>query len=498
VQLNTEDAMTASDVPKNLAGMTDASMPPNPPSPPSTAPPPPPAGGGSNIQVQLARPATARTTDQALWAYIRASTDAIGYKKYASFLDGVLCGEFSREHLPQMVDFDRGLPFPRVEAYALLKVASEVFLMLHCGIDKKLTLDPAAESTRFNRAVTGAEIADDFSQYVDKNGVLPYLDIIRAKLGDVPIKDASNLGMKCFGILRDKLRNPCMLELIWSYWHEEGMLVQTMAAISLRFQNRRSSGSDRDPLVNLELDPLRPLNNFLWGYIQDEQHRLSVVRRAYEYDHHYGITLEGKAVPKLRSADSRSKFLEGFHSLLQLCSEFFKQDDDTTVIADGFPLLNALKEVHLLLTQGGGNQYGDLPFTARQEMLMMQWLLARPEMREFLQGRVMVANVEPWMDRVDAMKALQGWTDTSATHFRDLGVFGEQLLLSIRYGAWSTVFDPNQAANWARYWRPGIQGYQHAYRAVTGVELRGTAGAADATPPSVHLRNRLAAQGRGR
>ena len=43
--------------------------------------------------------------------------------------------------------------------------------------------------------------------------------------------------------------------------------------------------------------------------------------------------------------------------------------DDTTVVADGFPVLNALKEVHLLLTQGAHNQYGDLPWTARQEML---------------------------------------------------------------------------------------------------------------------------------
>ena len=25
---------------------------------------------------------------------------------------------------------------------------------------------------------------------------------------------------------------------------------------------------DRDPLANLEIDPLRPLNNLLWGYIQ--------------------------------------------------------------------------------------------------------------------------------------------------------------------------------------------------------------------------------------
>ena len=53
------------------------------------------------------------------------------------------------------------------------------------------------------------------------------------------------------------------------------------------------------------------------------------------------------------------------------------------------------------------------------------------------------------MDRVDAMKNLQGWTDVSVLHFRDLGVFGEQLLLSIRYGAWTTVYEPGNAANWA-------------------------------------------------
>ena len=46
------------------------------------------------------------------------------------------------------------------------------------------------------------------------------------------------------------------------------------------------------------------------------------------------------------------------------------------------------------------------------------------------------------MDRVDAMKKLQGWTDTSVLHFRNLGMFGEQILLSIRYGAWSAVYEP--------------------------------------------------------
>jgi hypothetical protein len=477
--------MTTSNPPTDLPGMTDAAM-PRPPS------------GTPSVQVQLTRATATATTDQALWAYIRASTDAVAYKRYAEFIDDVLCCEAGNEGLPRTKVAPNSLPFPRVEAYALLKAATEVFLMINCGIDKRHHFDAASESARFNRPVNGLEIDDEFAKYVGRDGVLPYMDIIRAKLGGVPVRDDNNLGVRCHSILRDKLRNPCMLELIWSYWHDEAMLAQTMNAVSMRFQNRRSTvNGERDPLANLELDPLRPLNNFLWGYIQDEQHRLSVLRRAYEYDHHYGITLEGKAVRRLRPADSRSKFLEAFHTLLHLCWEFFKQDDDTTVVADGFPVLNGLKEVHLLLTQGGGNQYGDLPWTARQEMMMQQWLLARPEMREFLQGRIMVAYVEPWMDRVDAMKSLQGWTDTNVSHFRDLGVFGEPILLSVRYGAWSTIFDPNHAANWARYWRPEVQGYQHAYRAVTGVELR-AAGTPDATPPSVHLRNRLAAQGRGR
>ena len=134
-------------------------------------------------------------------------------------------------------------------------------------------------------------------------------------------------------------------------------------------------------------------------------------------------------------------------------SIFYKEDDDTTVVADGFPLLNALKEVHILLTEGSHNQYGDLPSMARQEMLMQEWILARPEMREFLPTRIMVAYAEPWMDRVDAMKKIQGWSETSVYHFRDLGVFGEQILLSIRFAAWAEAFNAEQGANWARFWR---------------------------------------------
>jgi hypothetical protein len=75
------------------------------------------------------------------------------------------------------------------------------------------------------------------------------------------------------------------------------------------------------------------------------------------------------------------------------------------------------------------------------------------------------------MDRADAVKSMMGWTDVSVTHFHDLAVFGEQLLLSIRYGSWTEIDSGAAAGNWARYWRPEIQGYVHAYRAATGMDL---------------------------
>src|SRR6202034_554150 len=224
-------------------------------------------------------------------------------------------------------------------------------------------------------------------------------------------------------------------------------------------------------------------------YVQDEIHRLTVRRRAYEYVHHYGLTLFGKAAADVNAADRRSKFLEAFHNLLYQASIFFKEDFQTTVIADGFQLLNSLTEVHLVLAQGAHNQFGDLPWTARVEMLLMQYMLARREIRDFLQSRAMVPYKEPWEGQVDTMKTLQGWTDTTVSHFRDLAVYGEQILLSIRYGDWINVNNEDSAKNWARYFRPEIQGYLHAYRAATGIDLTNSE-TVDATIPGILLQKR--------
>ena len=274
------------------------------------------------------------------------------------------------------------------------------------------------------------------------------------------------------GILQEKLANPCFIELLWSYWQEEAGLVQTMNAITWRFQNRRGAG-DRDPLASLEIDPLRPLNNFLWGYLQAEHRRLTVVRRAYEYDHQYGLRLQGRAVPDLLPADSRAKFMPAFHELLYQTHVFYKDDDIATVQADSFPVVNALRELHFVLTEGMQNQYGDLPSQARIEMLIQQWFLSRPETREFLRGRVMVPYPERWMDSVDTMKALQGWTDVPTLYFNELAVTGEQLLLSVRYADWGTQTSniTDKAAEWARHHRSIVQRYVYAYRMVTGVDL---------------------------
>jgi hypothetical protein len=471
-----------------------------------------PFTGGDRVSVGMRRADIAPTSDQAFWVAIRNSTGALSFNRYLQWIDPILCGGEAPEgnDLLQQLLRTRALPFPDMDAYRVLKIATEAFMLVNCGVRVDTTteqdlqrpfrgIDPREERQRLGFE---EQIESLWQEYISSRdgdrvtgeeelALLPYLAVIRLKLGDVDLVDDNQFGRACFGILRNKFTNPCLLELIWSYWHEEAMLVQTLNAISMRFQNRRGP-ADRDPLAQLEIDPLQSLNNLLWGYIQDEQHQLTVPRRAYEYDHHYGLTLYGKAVPPLRPADSRSRFLEAFHNLLQVSTIFLERDDDTTVIADGFPVLNALKEVHLLLTEGQHNQYGDLPWTARQEMLMQEWLLARPEMRAFLPGRTMVAYPEQWMDRVDAMKRMQEWTDISSMHFRDLGVFGEQLLLGIRYGNWNSVIQSGQAANWVRYWRAEIQGYIHAYRAVTGVDL--TLEPVDSTMPAVHLRRRLAEQ----
>jgi hypothetical protein len=500
------------------------------PFPTGLVPPPIDVLGGTTIsvitnlietesKVTLQRTFAGPTDDRALWPAIRNRTAAIGFDRYKTFIDCVFCENPALDPLADIRTkiaplVDHCLDEPSKQqlsiygpyAYAVLKLATQVFLTLESGVvirdntpGKPKIFDIEKERIRVNDfSLTVSKLQTELQAYLAPADHLPYLDRIVTNLITLDPQNIEERLPYCLGVLQFRLTSPSLIELIWSYWLEEGMLVQTMNAIARRFQNRR--GSANDPLGELEFDPLRPLNNLIWGYIQDEYSRLTVPRRAHEYMHHYGLSLMGKAVPDLNPADSRSKFIEAFHNLLSAAARFYKEDSDTTVIADAFPLLNALKEVHLILAEGAHNQFGDLTWTARAEMLTIQWMLARPEMKEFLRGRYMVPYQEEWMGAVDSMKKLQGWTDTTITHFYELAVMGERILLSVRYGDWSDIENiEDQAKNWARSNKPEIQIYIHGYRAVSGVDLAAeVTDSRDAATrylqPSALLQRRLAEQ----
>jgi hypothetical protein len=454
--------------------------------------------------ISLNRAADVATRGRFLRDAVKRSSEAMSFSRFNRFVELAFCddpvdgtreGGVKNSLLDALAEREGSSSTYRVDSFERLKLVAEIFVLansvaLPSKYDASLSLaDPARQIS-------------DMTAYLDGDTVLPYLRIIYDRLGlraprslqERPHDEVA----RCRDILERRSQQPCFIELIWSYWHEEAMQAQTMAAISQRFQNRRAP-NDRDPLLQLEIDPLRPLNHLLWKYAQGEDDRLSVLRRAHEYEHEYGFPLQGKAVSPLRPADRRSKFLEAFHNLLYRCVQFYKEDDDTTHVADGFSVLNALKETHYVLSHGAHNQFGDLPATARQEMLIEQWILSRPEMREFLGSRPMVAYPEAWMDKVDTVKTLKGWNDVSVVHFHDLAVFGEILLLTIRWDRWSEISDPDEGKQWARELRPQVQGYIHALRATLGVDL-----AAEITssreegdrylPPSVHLLRRLKAQ----
>jgi len=472
-----------------------------------------------DVNVRLAQPpGTNPTLDEGLWIAIRQTAQRTSFEHYRVFIDRVLCqqdvrpGDGGDDRDDELAGLRRSAQLPYsegglglhaygVNTYNLLRLATETFLLMRCGIVIPRDYNPAWDEARLYQRFSREHARQMLQSYLREPGaILPYLEQVFIAL-DATDRQQLHSGRDdvrspfCIVPLIQRITAPCLVELIWSYWHEQGMLVQTMNAISMRFQNKRTGRGDRDPLAHLEIDWLRPANNLIWGYIQDEYNRLTVARRSSEYDHHYGLKLLGRAVPKALAADSRSKFLEAFHDLLFRTKLFYDEDADRTVESNAFPLLNGLHEVHLLLAEGAHNQFGDLPWTARIEMFIQQDMLVRPEMREFLGGRVMVPYPEPWMGRVDTMKTLQGWTDVPVLHFRNLGVYGEQILLSIRYGDWVDVIDQDRARNWARFWRPEIEGYVHTYRIATDVVLT-TAETVDSTQPAVLLGRRLRTYGR--
>jgi len=434
---------------------------------------------------------------------------------------------------PRTVDGDGdgdGVATPDTGAYELLQRLSIRFLQIAADPQRAVAnpRDPSfgeISPTTARAGVLGSYVSDedlDLAQpFLGFDGVLtgpfdPFPDDddedpVRRRLrngngnglhGDGHGDDArarAEQGLRAAGrrgvVTQFPLPNVPFVELIWAYWMDECGLAQTMNLILARFQNRRVGGG-RDVLSRFNANPLLPIANLLWGFAEAEDGRLTVRRRAAEYRNMYGLPMQGKAVPPASAwIDDRSQFLSAFHNLLNATYRFYKERDDKTVDADAFPLLSSLQELHLVLAYGAHNQFPALALRTRREFLVMQWILAQPELREFLGGPTMVPQEEQWMDRVDTMKELQGWSPTSVTHFLDLALCGEQILLTVRHGRWNeSTRTRDDAANWAITWRNEIQRYVHAYRAVTGVDLQT---GVDATPPSVLLARRERGPARG-
>lgn len=405
-------------------------------------------------RVQLSRTATARTPDTVLTDEIMRVTRAREFRAYQAFVNDALLRETGGAFSSQ--------------AYEVIIRATREFL----AQDTTSIIDP-----------TGTYL---------RNGNLPYLENVASRYpdargGQLPADVVADID-------EELLDRPAPVELIWTYWLEESGFHQVLNHVLARFQNRRlPRGSDA--LTRFSLSYLRPLRNLLYTWGDHEIDRLTVRRRAAEYQYEYGLDLIGRAVPgSLRYVERRSQFLESFHTLLHEALVFYRLDDDTTVVADGFPMLNALRDTHRVLAEGAENQFDGVALQSRVEAMAMQLVLAQPEMREFLGGRPMVPYDEPWMDRVDTMRTLLGWGDTSVTHFHELAVHGEQLVMTVRWGDWSQAgLTADSAANWARLMRDVVHRYVHAYRTVTGVDLHQ---GVDATMPAVLLAQRNRARQR--
>lgn len=417
---------------------------------------------GGHISVKMERTDSVPTLDEALWATIHECSQAIGFERYHHYIRrvfelddrGVVPNEFS-QRLTELGA--RG-----VGSYRTLRDLTELFLVSRCGpaaIGDRFDDNPLVAFANPDRRRAREEIDERLREYLH-HGEFPYIE--RVVNAAYPWLDRDARGFD--HLIRRMFRQPLLIEL----WHEmcleHGMMMRTMDAVCDRFENDLKPG-ENDALMGYELTPLWGLSDFFWDWIKHEPTRLSQKRRVQEYEHEYGPTSLGRSIADLRPADVRNTFPAAFTNLLNLCEIFYKEDNQTTVIADAFPVLVALREVHRILAMGAGNAAPQLTFAARVETLMTQLMLAQPELGDFLRRRKMVPYDEAWMGQVDAMKDLQGWGQPSISHYRDLAVYGERIVLSIRLGDW-TAGDEDNARNWLRHHRNAIKRFNFARNAI--------------------------------
>jgi hypothetical protein len=280
------------------------------------------------------------------------------------------------------------------------------------------------------------------------------------------------------------------VEHIHSYYLELGRVFDTLDQIVRRF-----APDARHPpapqLNRFDVSPLQPLARLLWGYKEDKEHRTTQEQRRMEYLRQYGLDLYPQTTTT-SAFESRSRFLQYFHTVLNACARYFRQNSDNTIVPDPFPVLSTLRPLHMLLAESAHNQYQFMTDKARVELIVVQHILSQNEVQRFLGAPVNVPYPAPWMGAVDSMRRIMRWGDTSVTEFFNLAVMGEVILLTVRFGPFNPAFtNAGVAGAWAIALQEYIQQYVYSYQAVTGIDLgadtKFVGGRIDTTPPQVYL-----------
>ena len=226
---------------------------------------------GGRLGVRLERTGVHPTLDQALWIAIRNRTHAISFNRYHEFMNRVLQAEELENKILDKKLKDLGAHLHGVGAYNVMKVATEAFLLLECGVrieddrGNRLAYDSGFEAARCGQPVSFEFAKTKLSEYLGSPPQLPYI----TRVIEAAFPEWRAGSVRCDRVLTGQMNEPCLIELIWSYWHEEGMLAQTMNAVTRRFQNVRGAG-ERDPIATFGNRSPAADEQLLWGFVQDE------------------------------------------------------------------------------------------------------------------------------------------------------------------------------------------------------------------------------------
>ena len=211
------------------------------------------------LPVTMRRTAAQDTPDQALWVAIRNRMEAINFKRYAAFINRVFClkaegsqAETEVKRLQENITnefggkgkktdnlLDSRLSIHAVDSYNVLKLATEIFLLLESGVvkfdEKKgvsiIELDvlkdseiiraekvnEEEESFGLRKPVTISDIESSLTRYFGDKVTLPYLTRILDALVSKEGKKKEIILPYCEGILKHRANCPSLIELIWNY-----------------------------------------------------------------------------------------------------------------------------------------------------------------------------------------------------------------------------------------------------------------------------------------